>query len=418
MEFAVGPVVVEADGPVVLGVRQLAVLAVLIAAGRPITVDAGRSPGMGETADHRTVASRRALRAHIRTCAAWSAIRHRARRGRDITWCCRRTTRSTPRGSVGGRHRRQLAANQPGDNAADRLPGVARLAGRGVRGPAWRSWPPRSLGCELHAEAEIGRFELALRAGGQLPIDGVESLCRRARSTNGRGAVLIRSQYLAGRQSRTSRTYARVRRRSARSRDRAVAQRRECTRGTDPLRHESATADLTQQFAPLDPPVFLTTFVVGRRAAADSSTALLTTHSNIVTITGPAVPARHGSRSSRGPSMPSATPTACCSPILPSSPTPTVGDHRSLRRPAGRPPRPGIRPPGRRPPLARSAAGARQLRAPPCRGRRGRVLCSKAYQGHDPRHQPFSGPVAPARCVFVGELRPSAGPPDADRPGG
>ena len=64
---------------------------------------------------------------------------------------------------------------------------------------------------ELHAEAELGRFELAMRAGEHPPIGEIESLCGRRPLDERAWALLIRSQYLAGRQAEALRTYARVR---------------------------------------------------------------------------------------------------------------------------------------------------------------------------------------------------------------
>ena len=108
---------------------------------------------------------------------------------------------------------RQLAANQPGE-AADRLTEALRhWRGRAFEGledvPVLAAEIARLD--ELHAEAEIGRFELALRSGEQLPIDEIESLCRRRPLDERPWALLIRSQYLAGRQAQALRTYARVR---------------------------------------------------------------------------------------------------------------------------------------------------------------------------------------------------------------
>ena len=280
-----GPIAVEADGPVALGgPRQLAVLAVLIAAGgHPVTVDALVTEIWGDTADHRTVASLYTYISNLRGLLGKDHIVRDAA-GYRLVLSPDDTLDATQFESEVATAR-QLAANQPGD-AADRLT------------EALRHWRGRAFECledvpvlaaevarldELHAEAEIGRFELALRAGRQLPIDEIESLCRRRPLDERPWAVLIRSQYLAGRQAEALRTFAGVR--ATFVEELGIEPSPMLQRLEQQILLHDPLLDPTRTVRALDLPVFLTSFV-GRVAEQRDLAALLTIR-RIVTITGP-----------------------------------------------------------------------------------------------------------------------------------
>lgn len=280
-----GPIEVDDHGPVALGgPRQLAVLAVLVAAwGRPVASDAMVTEVWGDAADRRAVASLytyisnlRGLIGKDRIVRDASGYRLALANGDVIDAVAFESDATVASG---------LTVSSPSEAALRYRDALARWRGRPFEGledvPVLEA--ERARLDDLRADAEIDRFEAVLRAGEHPPVGEIEGLCRRRALDERAWALLMRTQYLAGRQADALRTYARVR--SSFGEELGIEPSPMLQRLEEQMLLHDPSLDPTHQPPPLDLPVFLTTFV-GRLDERRSLIELVRNH-RIVTVIGP-----------------------------------------------------------------------------------------------------------------------------------
>jgi predicted ATPase len=136
---------------------------------------------------------------------------------------------------------------------------------------------------ELRADVEMDRFDAMLRAGGIPPVGDVEALCRRRKMDERPWALLMRTQYRAGRHAEALRSYAEVRRLFGA--EMGIGPSPSLKRLEEQILLHDPALDPTPQVTPTNLPGYLTSFV-GRVAEQRLVGEAVRDH-RLVTVMGP-----------------------------------------------------------------------------------------------------------------------------------